>query len=552
MNIKKKILFLVTQSEFGGAQRFIYNLVTALRRYTQIGLRRKVGDTQIHAEKDEFLYPDITYKIRGACYKIWKQFRGAFKEKVIENALEKELSKQGLKVNTQKQISVLYDKEKIGKYVPDMVVDDKIIIELKSKTFLTKEDEKQFWLYLKGSEYRLGLLINFGRKLEIKRKIYDTARDKFQRESAYSSPDFIGARRDQRVSANYEVVVAAGPEGDDENGLLSILEKRGINTKHLKYLRRSINPFFDFLGLIEIYKLMRKEKPDILFLCSSKAGFLGSLAHKVNSKFKIQNSKLIYRIGGWTFNDPWPKWKKKLYISIEKYTAKLKDIIVNNADSDRKQAIELGIKPKEKIVLIHNGVDTAKLDSEFLSKEEARRELNLEQSDFIVGTIANFYPPKGLKYLIEATHLLSARDSKFIVIGDGEERSLLEKMIEEKKLKNNFILKGVIPEAYKYLKAFDIFVLPSVKEGFPWTILEAMAAEVPVIATKVGAIPEIIENNKNGILIEPKNPNDLAESIKRLIDDKNLRENLAREARKTVEERFRLDRMVKKIEELIK
>jgi len=581
MNIKKKILFLVTQSEFGGAQRFIYNLVTALRRYTQIGLRRKVGDTQIHAEKDEFLYPDITYKIRGACYKIWKQFRGAFKEKVIENALEKELSKQGLKVNTQKQISVLYDKEKIGKYVPDMVVDDKIIIELKSKTFLTKEDEKQFWLYLKGSEYRLGLLINFGRKLEIKRKIYDTARDKFQRESAYSSPDFIGARRDQRVSANYEVVVAAGPEGDDENGLLSILEKRGINTKHLKYLRRSINPFFDFLGLIEIYKLMRKEKPDILFLCSSKAGFLGSLAARRYTQIGLRRKvgdtqidaenyqrksaypagqdqrlsarpKVIYRIGGWTFNDPWPKWKKKLYISIEKYTAKLKDIIVNNADSDRKQAIELGIKPKEKIVLIHNGVDTAKLDSEFLSKEEARRELNLEQSDFIVGTIANFYPPKGLKYLIEATHLLSARDSKFIVIGDGEERSLLEKMIEEKKLKNNFILKGVIPEAYKYLKAFDIFVLPSVKEGFPWTILEAMAAEVPVIATKVGAIPEIIENNKNGILIEPKNPNDLAESIKRLIDDKNLRENLAREARKTVEERFRLDRMVKKIEELIK
>ena len=99
----------------------------------------------------------------------------------------KEITSQGLKVEIQKQISVIYKNEKIGAYVPDLIVENKVLIELKSKPFLTKEDDRQFWLYLQGSEYKLGLLINFGNKLEIKRRIYDKARNNipaFPRESA--------------------------------------------------------------------------------------------------------------------------------------------------------------------------------------------------------------------------------------------------------------------------------------------------------------------------------------------------------------------------------
>jgi len=356
----------------------------------------------------------------------------------------------------------------------------------------------------------------------------------------------------RNISAiHHEVVVAAGPEGDDENGLLSILEKEGINTIHLKYSRRSVNPFFDFLGLIEIYKLIKKEKPDILFLCSTKAGFLGSLAAKFNSKFKIQNAKLIYRIGGWTFNDPWPKWKKKIYFWFEKISAKWKDIIINNAESDRKQAIKSGIKPRERIITIYNGIDVNNLD--FFAKQEAGIILNIQPS-FIIGTIANLYPSKGLKYLVEAANLakykLQNTEYKFVVIGEGRERKKLENLIKKYNLENNFFLVGAIPGAYKYLRAFDIFVLPSLKEGFPWVILEAMAAQVPIIATKVGAISEIIDDGKNGILVEPADFDGLAKAILRLAEDKSLQERLSMEARKTVEARFGLDKMVSEVEKL--
>ena len=126
---------------------------------------------------EKLLYEDISYIIRGACFELYKKFGGDFKESMINKALVKELEYKGLKVNSQKKINIFHRDEKIGVYVPDIIVEDKILIELKVKPFLTKEDDRQFWRYLKGSNYKLGFLINFGpQKLEIKRRVFDKAR----------------------------------------------------------------------------------------------------------------------------------------------------------------------------------------------------------------------------------------------------------------------------------------------------------------------------------------------------------------------------------------
>lgn len=136
-------------------------------------------------EQSDFLYEHETYLIRRACFKIWKEFGGAFKESVVDMALDKELRDLGLRVESQKRIDILYKGEKVGTYIPDKIVNDIILIELKCEPYLTNEDERQFWLYLKGSQYKLGLLINFGSKrLEIKRRIYDKARKHDPRLSA--------------------------------------------------------------------------------------------------------------------------------------------------------------------------------------------------------------------------------------------------------------------------------------------------------------------------------------------------------------------------------
>jgi GxxExxY protein len=135
--------------------------------------------------EDKLLYKDITYEIRGACFEVWKKFGGAFKEKVVERALKIALKKRDLEVITQAKIDIYFENEKVESYQPDMIINDLVLAELKCKPFLTQEDKRQFWLYLKGSKYKLGLLINFGtKKLDIERRIYDKARERVPHTSA--------------------------------------------------------------------------------------------------------------------------------------------------------------------------------------------------------------------------------------------------------------------------------------------------------------------------------------------------------------------------------
>ena len=134
--------------------------------------------------KNDFLYKDLTYKIRGACFDVWNKFGGAFKEKIVDRALTIALLNKGLNVQDQPRINIYYEGIKVGHYQPDKIVNDLILIELKCKPFITREDKRQFWLYLKASEFKLGLLINFGpKKLEIMRRVYDSARNKNSEDS---------------------------------------------------------------------------------------------------------------------------------------------------------------------------------------------------------------------------------------------------------------------------------------------------------------------------------------------------------------------------------
>ena len=120
------------------------------------------------------LYEKESYEIRGACFSVFNSLGGGIREKTIERALVAELQDRGFSIEQQKQIGILYKGRKIGAYVPDIIINGIIIVELKSKPFLTQEDKKQFWGYLKGSDYQLGFLVNFGpQKLTIKRFIYD-------------------------------------------------------------------------------------------------------------------------------------------------------------------------------------------------------------------------------------------------------------------------------------------------------------------------------------------------------------------------------------------
>ncbi|MEK7627766.1 MAG: glycosyltransferase family 4 protein [Patescibacteria group bacterium] len=363
----------------------------------------------------------------------------------------------------------------------------------------------------------------------------------------------------------YDIMVAAGPKGNWE--LLERLDKVGVKTRKLWHLKRNINPLFDFAGIWQIYRLIKKEKPDFVYLHSSKAGVIGSIAAVIYRRWK-SSPKIIYRIGGWAFNEKVSFIKKWLYVLTERITALLKDVIVVNSEADKKAAIARNICLERKIKVIYNGIDIDNM--KFLDKNDARKSLSekfslilptpgsgkiavsgsRQSSRFLVGTIANFYSNKGLLYLIEAARILSNDKLIFIVIGDGAERKELEEMIKKYNLENNFFLLGSMADAHKYLKAFDLFVLPSIKEGMPWTVLEAMAAGLSIVATKVGGVSEMVENGKSGILVEPQNSQELVVAIKETVSDDNLRKFLGDNAFSAVKEKFSLVEMLRKTRDL--
>jgi GxxExxY protein len=111
-----------------------------------------------------YYYEDLTYQIRGACFDVWKEFGGTFKEKPVNRALNEELRSRDLEVEDKKAIDIYYKGKKIASYIPDKIINKSVLGEIKCKPFLTKEDKRQFWYYLKGSGYKLGLLINSGSK----------------------------------------------------------------------------------------------------------------------------------------------------------------------------------------------------------------------------------------------------------------------------------------------------------------------------------------------------------------------------------------------------
>jgi len=358
----------------------------------------------------------------------------------------------------------------------------------------------------------------------------------------------------------YKLLVAAGlPAQTGSNGqLIEKLREKGIEVASIKNFSNAPG-LKNFLAFFETFNLIRKFKPDILYLLSSEAGFIGAIAGKLyRLLFWRKNPKIIYRIGGWAFKEPRNIFIKKIYLWAEKISAPFKDIIIVNSEFDRQLAIKNKIAKPDKIITIYNGLDVD--NSKFLTEEEAKKIIESKirdtrykiQNTILISTIANFYRNKGLEYLILAAQKLKNKglDWQFVIIGEGPERSKIENLIKKNNLENNVFLIGFITDAFECLKAFDLFVLPSVKEGQPWTILEAMAAGVPIVATNIAGIPETIENEKSGLLVEPADPEALSSAIEKMLTHPSLTQECAKNAVKIVREKFNISEMIQKNEEL--
>ncbi len=334
---------------------------------------------------------------------------------------------------------------------------------------------------------------------------------------------------------NLPVIVCAGGKGELGNKC----REAGIEFQSLKWMARDINPINNLLSLFELVKLFRHLHPQAIHLNSSMMGVIGSLAGKL-----AKVPRVVYVAHGWVFNEQLPAWKKRFYIWIEKTSSSWKDVIVCLFPDDEKLARDLRFKPREKIVTIPNGIDVEKFEQQLLDRDSAHATLNDRDSRFeirdsmVVGTIANAYPPKNLIWYLDVCRLAHEQkpDIKFVIIGDGPQMDELRRKHAGLKQDDYILLAGRRLDAPQLYRAFDLFVLPSTKEGMSITLLEAMASRVPIIATDVGANQWMLDNT--GIIVQSNDAQAMVAAILNLSADQVQREQLTQKAYQNIKMRF--------------
>jgi glycosyltransferase involved in cell wall biosynthesis len=325
----------------------------------------------------------------------------------------------------------------------------------------------------------------------------------------------------------------------------------GLKTVEIESINRGLNVktsrFKDgpnIKGAFEILNIARQMGTDIIHSHGYKGNILlGLLPHR------IRNIPVITTIHGWTATRLLSKMK--IYEFIDALAMKNLECIVGVSESisSRRMIKYFGIHP----VIINNGIKPIEFEKGIFEHtfpvlaDESRNK-------FKVLAIGRLSPEKGFDILIHAVASLVSENiaMSLVIIGEGEEKFRLERLISQLNLKDTVHLIGYLPKAYSYLADFDAFVLSSLTEGLPITILEAMQAEVPIVATRVGEIPVLLENGDLGELVRPNKSSDLSRAIKRVYDNRKIAKESAKKARQKALINYGVENMAMKYHGLYK
>ncbi len=327
--------------------------------------------------------------------------------------------------------------------------------------------------------------------------------------------------------------------------------------KDIRWLSNKTRPWFlffnDWLAMIELVLLYRQHRPDLVHLNSSKASVLGSFAAFIyNTLSGHPKLKVVFTAHGWVFNptDAWPSFIRWGFQILHRFAAPFQDQIICVSRYDYDLAIQKHIAPPHKLVVINNGIDP---HIHFLKRETAREVLmkKIQTTSFKIkkgapwiGSIGRLVREKNYETLFAAAQYFP--EANWIVIGDGPDQAKLEKLNQT--LKHKVILLHASGEDYLFLKAFDVFAMSSIKEGFPYILLEAMAAQLPIVVTEAGGMPEMIAHHQKGLVVAQRNPERLTQAIKGILAHQGIARELKRAEQDAIKTHFNLATMVARTE----
>jgi glycosyltransferase involved in cell wall biosynthesis len=316
----------------------------------------------------------------------------------------------------------------------------------------------------------------------------------------------------------FDVTVASRGDGPVRTAAAEL----GVPFIPLRHVRRELSLVHDPLGLLELALLFRRLRPDIVHLNSSKAGILGRFAGAL-ARVPVR----VFTAHGWAFKAT-SGTSARLYLWADRIVRPLTTMVICVSQTELRAGLAARTCTVARSVVIANGVDV----------DTALRRTAHGAGPVEIISVGRLAEPKDFSTLIAAIARLDPGTARLRVFGDGPLRRSLETQIAELGVGGSVELAGEVPDVRPYLAESDIFVLSSLSEGMPLSVLEAMAAELPVVASAVGGLNEVVVDGDTGLLTEAGNADSLAAALARLVGDPGLRERLGTLGRQRAEQEY--------------
>jgi len=336
----------------------------------------------------------------------------------------------------------------------------------------------------------------------------------------------------------YEVLLVAGKTTHPPFDLTEYARQNGFQLYFLRTLVRDPSLIYDPLAFLQIYRLILKYRPEILHTNTSKAGFLGRLAGRL-----AKVPKILHSTHGHIFYGYYNRYISKCFIIMEKFAGHYCDRVLNLTEIGRQDHIREHIGPPEKFYVTSGGVD---LES-FFNASRNKSTSNPSNEKIRICWVGRIEPVKNLPLLLRAATILEhcGLNLEYIIVGDGADRQYNEKLASDLGLKNIQFL-GYRTDVPEIMASSDIFVFTSLNEGFGNVIIEAMACGLPIVGTRVGGVPSLVQDGVNGLLVNSDDVSALATAIQMIASNPEQRRAMALLNRKKAEY-FTIDNYIKRV-----
>jgi len=331
---------------------------------------------------------------------------------------------------------------------------------------------------------------------------------------------------------------------------LETAKKRGIEIIDVPSLVRRISPINDLRALVALFRLMRKLEPHIVHTHTSKAGILGRLA-----AWMARVPIVIHTPHGHVFYGHFGRLLSRIFLQMEKLLGRITHHQIALTPEEGNDYLNLGVAKSKNISVIHSGVDLNCFKRSATESNPKRNELAIPPNSLVVGYVGWLIPIKGVTYLVNAMAEVVQRhpNSLLVLVGKGdekgEEETKLSKQVENLGIADHVRFLGWRPDVDEIMGCFDIFVLPSLNEGMGRVLVEAMATGLPIVASSVGGIPDLVKDGENGLLVPPADAGALKRAISDLLSDKAKRKRMG-ETGKRMCRPYSVEAMVEKIDNL--